>query len=136
MEEQFVEMMKNPDMWVSLLSPPLAFSHVPPPLPPHNQRTWSLLPVEDSSCLPPPFPSHLWALDSLIGTPGRLMHLLVETEFTLKSAEYLVFDEADRLFEMGFAPQISEIMKRMSDHRQTLLFSATMPQVSVVWWVH
>lgn len=69
--------------------------------------------------------------DVVIATPGRLMHHLVEVKFGLKSVEYCVFDEADRLFEMGFALQLNEILKRMSDERQTCLFSATMPAMLV-----
>lgn len=41
--------------------------------------------------------------------------------------QYLVFDECDRLFEMGFAAELRAIMKKVSDNRQTLLFSATLP---------
>ena len=43
------------------------------------------------------------------------MHLILETSISLRMVEYLVFDEADRLFEMGFAPQITEIMQKMGD---------------------
>lgn len=67
--------------------------------------------------------------DMLIATPGRLMHHLSEiSTFTLKSVKYLVFDEADRLFEMGFAEQLNSIIKQCPEDRQTLLFSATMPK--------
>lgn len=68
--------------------------------------------------------------DALIGTPGRLMHLLSEiSTFKLKTVQYLVFDEADRLFEMGFAEQLNAIVKQCPIERQTLLFSATMPKM-------
>lgn len=70
------------------------------------------------------------APDVILATPGRLVHHLTEIEgFNLKSVEYLVFDEADRLFEMGFADQLREIMSAMPPSRQTLLFSATMPRL-------
>lgn len=49
-------------------------------------------------------------------------------EFTLRSVEVVVFDEADRLFEMGFAEQLREIMRGVPEERQSLLFSATMPK--------
>ena len=64
----------------------------------------------------------------LVCPPGRLAHHLQEVEgFTLRTVEYLVFDEADRLFEMGFADQLKQLMASMGSSRQTLLFSATMP---------
>lgn len=46
---------------------------------------------------------------------------------SLSSVEYVVFDEADRLFEMGFAEQLHDIIRRFPESRQTLLFSATLP---------
>jgi ATP-dependent RNA helicase DDX54/DBP10 len=66
--------------------------------------------------------------DIIIGTPGRLLHLLVEMDADLKNIEYLVFDEADRLFEMGFRDTLMEIMHKLSPNRQTILFSATLPK--------
>ena len=69
--------------------------------------------------------------DVIIATPGRLVHLLEEIpgfKRKLGSVEYVVFDEADRLFEMGFRDQLDEILKHVSASRQTLLFSATMPK--------
>lgn len=57
--------------------------------------------------------------DILIATPGRLAHHLNEVpDFNLKSVEFLVFDEADRLFEMGFQEQINEIIRGISENRQ------------------
>ncbi|MBN3300032.1 DDX54 helicase, partial [Amia calva] len=69
--------------------------------------------------------------DIIIGTPGRLMHVVMEMNLKLQSVEYVVFDEADRLFEMGFAEQLQEIIRRLPDNRQTLLFSATLPRLLV-----
>lgn len=66
--------------------------------------------------------------DIIIATPGRLMHVLVEMEMKLLTVEYLVFDEADRLFELGFEEQLQEIIRRVPEDRQTLLFSATLPK--------
>jgi len=69
--------------------------------------------------------------DIIIATPGRLVHHLVEVDMSLGLVEYIVFDEADRLFEMGFAQQIEQIMSKVSSHRQTVLMSATMPKILV-----
>ncbi|KAF2667610.1 DEAD-domain-containing protein [Microthyrium microscopicum] len=66
--------------------------------------------------------------DILIATPGRFLHLKVEMRLDLSSIEYIVFDEADRLFEMGFAVQLTEILHGLPTSRQTLLFSATLPR--------
>ncbi|RWW18009.1 hypothetical protein GW17_00018032 [Ensete ventricosum] len=66
--------------------------------------------------------------DIIIATPGRLMHHLSEVEgMSLRTVEYVVFDEADSLFGMGFVEQLHKILSQLSDMRQTLLFSATMP---------
>ncbi|KRX90984.1 ATP-dependent RNA helicase DDX54 [Trichinella pseudospiralis] len=66
--------------------------------------------------------------DVLIATPGRLLHVIMEMNLSLKSVNYVVFDEADRLFEMGFEEQLREVLKRLPSDRQTLLFSATLPK--------
>ncbi|KAH7888670.1 P-loop containing nucleoside triphosphate hydrolase protein [Phlebopus sp. FC_14] len=66
--------------------------------------------------------------DVIIATPGRLLHLIVEMSLSLASVQYIVFDEADRLFELGFSTALSEILARLPSARQTLLFSATLPK--------
>ncbi|KAF2216843.1 hypothetical protein CERZMDRAFT_108758 [Cercospora zeae-maydis SCOH1-5] len=66
--------------------------------------------------------------DIIIATPGRFEHVKVEMGLDLSSVRYVVFDEADRLFEMGFAAQLTEIMHSLPASRQTLLFSATLPK--------
>ena len=66
--------------------------------------------------------------DVLVATPGRLLHLLAEVPgMSLQATKIVVFDEADRLFEMGFAPQLAQLLSALPRERQALLFSATMP---------
>lgn len=69
--------------------------------------------------------------DVIVATPGRFLHLKVEMNLDLKTVEYAVFDEADRLFEMGFAEQLNELLASLPEKRQTLLFSATLPNTLV-----
>ncbi|OZC12389.1 hypothetical protein X798_00020 [Onchocerca flexuosa] len=66
--------------------------------------------------------------DIVIATPGRLLHVIVEMDFRLSAVQIIVFDEADRLFEMGFSEQLHEVLKRLPENRQSLLFSATLPK--------
>merc|ERR1719428_1542801 len=65
--------------------------------------------------------------DVVIATPGRLMHHMLEAELSLSRVEMLVFDEADRLFELGFAEQLGKILEATPVSRQVCLFSATLP---------
>jgi ATP-dependent RNA helicase DDX54/DBP10 len=65
--------------------------------------------------------------DVIVATPGRLSHHLVEVGMSLKSVQFAVFDEADRLFEDGYEEQLRSILGMMAPSRQTLLFSATLP---------
>eukprot|EP01027_Heterolobosea_sp_BB2_P003864 GEZU01005819.1.p1 GENE.GEZU01005819.1~~GEZU01005819.1.p1 ORF type:complete len:808 (-),score=272.47 GEZU01005819.1:49-2472(-) len=69
--------------------------------------------------------------DIVVATPGRLVHIIAMTGLSLKSVQYVVFDEADRLFEMGFAAQLQEIISKLPPQRQTVLFSATLPTLLV-----
>lgn len=66
--------------------------------------------------------------DIIVATPGRFLHLKVEMQLDLSTVEYIVFDEADRLFEMGFAEQLNELLAALPSSRQSLLFSATLPR--------
>ncbi|KAL5983523.1 hypothetical protein ACLOJK_017610 [Asimina triloba] len=63
----------------------------------------------------------------VVATPGRLIDLLKMKALTMMRATYLVLDEADRMFDLGFEPQIRSIVGQIRPDRQTLLFSATMP---------
>lgn len=68
--------------------------------------------------------------DVVIGTPGRLIDYLKQKVYTLKHIEMLVIDEADRMFDMGFIPDLRFILRRLPpfDARQNLMFSATLNQ--------
>lgn len=68
--------------------------------------------------------------DLLVATPGRLVDLIERGRMTLSNIRYLVLDEADRMLDMGFEPQIRRIVEQedMPTTRQTLMFSATFPR--------
>ncbi|MGI8498386.1 MAG: DEAD/DEAH box helicase [Gemmatimonadaceae bacterium] len=66
-------------------------------------------------------------VDIVIATPGRLIDHIERQNVVFDDLEVLVLDEADRMLDMGFAPQINRIVAEIPSYRQTLLFSATMP---------
>ena len=66
-------------------------------------------------------------VDVVVATPGRLIDHLERQNVVFDDLEVLVLDEADRMLDMGFAPQINRIVSEIPNYRQTLLFSATMP---------
>lgn len=66
----------------------------------------------------------------VIATPGRLIDMLESGKTNLRRVTYLVMDEADRMLDMGFEPQIRKIVDQIRPDRQTLMFSATWPQRS------
>lgn len=67
-------------------------------------------------------------LDILIATPGRLMEIYLKGDLVLKELKTLVLDEADKMMDMGFMPQIRKILEIIPRKRQNVLFSATMPE--------
>jgi ATP-dependent RNA helicase RhlE len=67
-------------------------------------------------------------VEIVVACPGRLLDHIQQRTINLSQVEVLVLDEADRMFDMGFLPDIRKIVKQLSVKRQTLLFSATMPK--------
>ena len=66
-------------------------------------------------------------VDIVVACPGRLLDHLRDKTFNLSKVEHLVLDEADHMFDMGFLPDIRRILNYLPGKRQTMLFSATMP---------
>lgn len=67
-------------------------------------------------------------VDILVATPGRLVDLRQQGYIDLRAVEIFVLDEADRMLDMGFLPEVKRIVGMLPDHKQTLFFSATMPK--------
>jgi ATP-dependent RNA helicase RhlE len=70
-------------------------------------------------------------VDIIVATPGRLLDHLRQPYAKLDKIEYLVLDEADRMLDMGFLPDIKRVLARLPAKKQTLFFSATMPELIV-----
>jgi ATP-dependent RNA helicase RhlE len=66
-------------------------------------------------------------IDVLVATPGRLLDLMNQGHVDLRAVEVFVLDEADRMLDLGFFPDIRKVVARLNVERQTMLFSATMP---------
>jgi ATP-dependent RNA helicase RhlE len=67
-------------------------------------------------------------VDVLIATPGRLLDLVMQNHVCLRQVQMFVLDEADRMLDMGFLPDLRKIIARLPDQRQSLFFSATLPK--------
>ncbi len=70
-------------------------------------------------------------VDVLVATPGRLLDLMQQGIISLRDIEYFVLDEADQMLDMGFIHDIKKIIAKLPEKRQSLFFSATMPQAIV-----
>lgn len=68
----------------------------------------------------------IWGVDILVATPGRLLDMIHQRALHFDALDMLVFDEADRMLDMGFIDDINKIIERLPQSRQNLLFSATM----------
>jgi ATP-dependent RNA helicase RhlE len=66
-------------------------------------------------------------VDVIVATPGRLLDLMQQGCLSLNDINFLILDEVDRMLDMGFLPDVRRIIERCPKHRQTLLFSATIP---------
>ncbi len=87
----------------------------------------SVIPVYGGVGYDPQVKALRGGVDVVVATPGRLLDHLEKQNVVLDEIEVLVLDEADRMLDMGFAPQINRIVAQLHSYRQTLLFSATMP---------
>ena len=66
-------------------------------------------------------------VEILVACPGRLLDLIQQRHAKMNRIEILVLDEADRMFDMGFLPDVRRVIKAVPEQRQTMLFSATFP---------
>jgi ATP-dependent RNA helicase RhlE len=92
-----------------------------------NSTGLLVLPVYGGVALEPQEKALRAGVDVVVATPGRLLDHLERQNVVFDDLEVLVLDEADRMLDMGFAPQLNRIVAQIPKYRQTLLFSATMP---------
>lgn len=86
-----------------------------------------VVPIYGGVAMEPQLKALKHGVDVVVATPGRLLDHLERGTVSFSDLEVLVLDEADRMLDMGFAPQLNRIVREVPPYRQTLLFSATMP---------
>jgi superfamily II DNA/RNA helicase len=91
-----------------------------------KSRDRSVIAVYGGVSLDPQISALQKGVDVVVGTPGRLIDLIERRELSVAAVEVLVVDEADRMADMGFMPQVQKILYRIESDHQTMLFSATL----------
>jgi len=86
-----------------------------------------VVPIYGGVAMEPQLKAFKQGVDVVVATPGRLLDHMERETVSFSDLEVLVLDEADRMLDMGFAPQLNKIVREIPAYRQTLLFSATMP---------
>ncbi|WP_051325853.1 DEAD/DEAH box helicase [Glycomyces tenuis] len=90
-------------------------------------RSIRVLPIYGGRAYEPQIESLRSGVDIIVGTPGRLLDLYKSKHLKLDRIAHCVLDEADRMLDLGFAEDVERILKLLPEQRQTMLFSATMP---------
>jgi superfamily II DNA/RNA helicase len=92
-----------------------------------STRGVRVLPIYGGVAYEPQVDALKKGVEILVGTPGRLLDLAKQKQLKLTSVKALVLDEADRMLDLGFLDDVEKILAMLPDERQTMLFSATMP---------
>ena len=92
------------------------------------EKNWGTVLLIGGAAYGPQFQGLRRGARIIIGTPGRIQDHLNQGSLSLQNTGVLVLDEADRMLDMGFAPQIEEILRGVPEDRQTFLFTATLPR--------
>ena len=90
-----------------------------------------VLPVYGGRAYEPQIEALRSGVEIVVGTPGRLLDLLKSKKLRLDSVRIAVLDEADRMLDLGFAEDVEKLLNALPEQRQTMLFSATMPDAIV-----
>ncbi|GFG72858.1 ATP-dependent RNA helicase RhlE [Mycobacterium botniense] len=92
-----------------------------------GRRRLSVVPIYGGRAYEPQITALRAGADVTVGTPGRLLDLAQQGHLRLSELSVLVLDEADKMLDLGFLPDIERIVRQIPDRRQSMLFSATMP---------